>query len=267
MRWTQYILILCLFFGAGCSFFSPLRKLDRITDNLAKTEKKIDVNKEALTEKAKGYTYAADFAISLNPFPSMYDDVAKGFLERSLLITGNPSTSEAIELRKLVQDLLSTNEVIRADGQKRLELKDKQIIGLEVRVKSLNDTLGEQEGKYQKIVDENTALAQKFYNFWKWFKIIFFSILTLFLLWIGLKVYSIFNPLVGIGMNAAKVPFNIVKDGFTHVIQGGERFKKELEQKIEDPELKNQLLELFKISQEAKQSPEVQNLIKDLTKK
>lgn len=173
---------LLLAFTMGCGTFSPLRIFKRAEKKVDQTEKKIDDNHRKLDEKSKGYVYASDFSLSLDPAPNPFSKTAKEFTERSLLVTGNPDTESALVLRKLVNDLLSTNAIIRADAEKRLQEKDKEVIALEKDLNKLTADLDRANEKFKKVSEENTVLGQKWYNLWKWVKIIGITILVGFIL-------------------------------------------------------------------------------------
>ena len=88
----------------------------------------------------------------------------------------------------------------------------------------------------------------------------------IFIIWTGLKIYGLFNPIVGVGVNVAKVPLGVLKTGFSQLLTAGETFKRTVDEKIEDPETRVLIKELFRLSHERKQNQDIQNFIKDLTK-
>ncbi|MEK6884888.1 MAG: hypothetical protein AABY22_34975, partial [Nanoarchaeota archaeon] len=87
------------------------------------------------------------------------------------------------------------------------------------------------------------------------------------LLWFGLKIAGIFYPPISVGTRLAQIPLNMANKGLSEVISGVESFKNKIKDKINDPELQKQVLETIKTELERKQSPEIQSLIQELTKK
>lgn len=113
---------------------------------------------------------------------------------------------------------------------------------------------------------EGTGVVQMSY-----FTYLFIVLGSLFVIYkvisVGFKIYGTMNPVVGLGVNALKVPAEQVKKALLETIEGGERFKKEVEELISDENLRDAIVKIFRNSQEVKQSRDTQKLIKDLTRK
>lgn len=88
-------------------------------------------------------------------------------------------------------------------------------------------------------------------------------------LWFVLKIVSMaMGGPVSIGMNvASNLGGKLLKSGFSQVVAAGESIKNRIKTEINDPALQEKILQIFRVEQERKQSPEIQQIIKDLTKK
>lgn len=126
----------------------------------------------------------------------------------------------------------------------------------DARLKKLEDKLTEVEGK--KI--EGTGLIQMGY----------FSYLMLLAgivaaLWFILKLVSVFNPPVALGMQAVSAGSSLLRRGFSEVVEAGEKFKESVENSGEKMFSQAEVLDLFRTSHMQAQSRDVQTVIKTLT--
>ena len=133
---------------SGCTL--PLKKWLSTTKQENKVEQKIDIKKEETVEKAKTLVHGTGTALSLDPLRSKYSDVALSLNQRAGLTLGQPSYQESLIIDKIVVGLLSTNEQIRADAKKNLDIKDSEIVNLQRQ-------LGDFQGKLAKIQEEKDA--------------------------------------------------------------------------------------------------------------
>lgn len=82
-----------------------------------------------------------------------------------------------------------------------------------------------------------------------------------------LSVLATMNPGVGLGLNVAKIGGRAISNSFAEVLKGGESFKARLKAREDiTPELRDQVLELFKQSHQIEHSPETQRVIQHLTR-
>lgn len=84
-------------------------------------------------------------------------------------------------------------------------------------------------------------------------------------LWFILKLVALSNPAVALGMNVAKLGGKLAGRAFQEVVDGGEKFKEALVNGAQKTFTKAEVAELFRSSQERRQSPEVQRLVASLT--
>lgn len=91
------------------------------------------------------------------------------------------------------------------------------------------------------------------------------------LVWIAIKVLSVLNPTIGIGSSiiagGTRAVAKFTGKALKEVVEGGEEFKKKIENEFEDPETQEKIKELFRQSQVEKQSRDVQDAVKKLTNK
>ena len=85
------------------------------------------------------------------------------------------------------------------------------------------------------------------------------------LLWFVLKIVSVFNPPVALGMQAVSAGTGLLRRGFGEVIEAGEKFKDMVKKKVDDPDAQKRVLELFRQAHLETQSRDVQDVIKTLT--
>lgn len=80
-----------------------------------------------------------------------------------------------------------------------------------------------------------------------------------------ISVVGVIYPPVGVAESAIRVSAPVVHKAFNEVLSGGELFLKKVESTIDDPKIKQQVINLFKDSHMISQSPDTQNLVKKLT--
>lgn len=95
----------------------------------------------------------------------------------------------------------------------------------------------------------------------------FVGVIILGVLWTFLKMYAMSNPPVQLGVNAVQMGANFLKKAVGEVTKGGERFKERLGEVVTDPNLQAKIKEVFRVEHERAQSGDVQELVKQITKK
>lgn len=110
---------------------------------------------------------------------------------------------------------------------------------------------------------EGTGLIQVPYVLWAGgFVVALF--LGYVLLKIAVGVVSAMNPGVSLGMNAVQFGARGLSKAFSQVVKGGQEFKKALDTKIEDPALRQQIVDLFVDAQKQAQDEDAKMAIKHL---
>lgn len=74
------------------------------------------------------------------------------------------------------------------------------------------------------------------------------------------------NPGVSLGLNAVGMGGRLLSKAFSQVVRGGQLFKKSLDDELDDPELKQKVLDLFAKAQDHAQDEPVRDAVKKLTK-
>lgn len=115
---------------------------------------------------------------------------------------------------------------------------------------------------------EGTGLFQIPYFVWLLIcaALAFLALLFIGFLWTAVKLYSLSNPPVALGLNAIQTGAGFAKRALSEVIKGGQEFKQAVQDRFDDPETQAEILELFRLHQERSQSVDTQNLIKELKK-
>lgn len=123
-------------------------------------------------------------------------------------------------------------------------------------LKQLENKLSGLEGKDI----EGTGLIQV--GYFTWLAILFGLGALLFFV---LKIVSIFNPPVALATSAVSAGAGLLRRGFSEVVEAGEKFKDMVKSKVEDPEVQQRVLDLFRRSHMETQSRDVQSVIQHLT--
>lgn len=144
----------------------------------------------------------------------------------------------------------------QGDGAALAKQLQKLEANLDAKLRKLEDKLSGVQGKDI----EGTGLIQMGYFTW-------LAVLggIIALLWFVLRIVSLFNPPVALGMSVASTGVGLVRRGFSEVIEAGEKFKDMVKKQVDDPELQSQVLDMFRRAQLESQSRDVQTVIKQLT--
>lgn len=90
--------------------------------------------------------------------------------------------------------------------------------------------------------------------------------LVFFLLWQGIKLYGIVNPVVGTAAGAiGRVSSTILHTGFSELVTGGEQFKSWIQNSGLAADLKAEIINGFNIAHQTQQSPATQAVVDKLT--
>jgi ElaB/YqjD/DUF883 family membrane-anchored ribosome-binding protein len=171
-RFARDILVVFLCFSVlliGCSIFSPSAKEKRAEAKVTQAKENIKDTKDVLTEKGKGYLWSTDYVLSLNPQTNVYTDVAKQMSSRALIALGTPPMEEVLQLREIVDNLVSTNKALIIKGQKDLKEKDEEIVNLQTKVVDYEQILKDKEQKFVELSRENADLASTWVRLKSWF--------------------------------------------------------------------------------------------------
>lgn len=88
------------------------------------------------------------------------------------------------------------------------------------------------------------------------------------IIWMVLKTISnaaaAANPGVAVGLKVAQVGGKVLSRGFSQLIKGGQQFKEKIEEQIEDPAVREKVLDTFRAAHQINQDSDVQTLIQKL---
>ena len=144
-------------------------------------------------------------------------------------------------------------------------------------VSTLSQKLDAQTAKYNSLLakfkagnDENAGKKIEGTGFLQVPYLLYIGIVggIIWVVWLVLRtvanVAAASNPGVAVGLKVAKVGGKTLSRGFSQMLKGGQDFKAKVEEGIEDPAVKAQILEYFRTSHEVNQDADVQSLIKKL---
>lgn len=197
--------------SVSCQLFkNPLGAWTKATTKVETIEQKVQVNEDKVAAQAKQYIYAADTTLRFDPNPNKYSSLAQDFVGKAGITLGQPTMAETLFLRKMVSELLSTNEVLLNKGKKDLLALDKQLIELQEENANLQGQLVKAEDKVIAIGITNSELAQKWTTLTKIFWWMVYGFIFIFVI----KILSAIlppplNSIVGI----ISVPIGLIIKG------------------------------------------------------
>lgn len=180
-------------------------------------------------------------------------------VEEGSSITVTVPAAETVALTESVADSVGPPRSPWEGSAKELSIKlDKTIAELDKRLLDFKFDNNENAGK--KI--EGTGLFSVGY-FTMWF--LAFGVIVL--IWVGLKIYGMVNPIVGLGVNTAgRVGSTILNKGFSELVSGGNKFHNWVETHTSPTLTKEEILELFTSAHKEEQSREVRQVVRNLTR-
>lgn len=200
--------------------------------------------------------------------------------------------AEATEdtLRAAIEERTSANVLVPASDSAVLARAVKTSIGPPLKPASENLTNEELARRLETAVAKLTTRVEEFRSnndqnagkkiegtgflqipYFVWLLIVaaagFVGLLVLSVLWTVLKMYSASNPPVALGLKAVQMGGKATASLVSQLVKGGEQFKEMLDKTIQDPTLKEKVLETFRTAQMTAQSPDNQEIVKELTRK
>lgn len=170
-----FIVLLFSLTLTGC-FSNPLSKFKSASEKVADTQDKKAKVEEKVSDKAKNYVFAADYALSKEVEPSKEVKVAKEMTGLSLSISGPPALKESLEFKNIVDGLLATNAAKIKLAEEQLSKKNQEVVGLQGQISVLQDKLTTAEKIKDKIASENSGLANKWNTLTRIFWIVVWTI-------------------------------------------------------------------------------------------
>lgn len=170
--------VVLLLLLVGCISL-PSAKIDKKQEAVDKAKDNIVKAEDKLVDKSVPYFYAAKFSLEQDPQPNQYNDLSHNFLNKGLIITGPPAMKEVNEFEQIVTNLLSTNALLRTQGEKALSIKDNEISVLQGKIVQLEQKLEVKEQNLKESTEKVALMADT------WFKIkrIFYWVVAGLVLW------------------------------------------------------------------------------------
>lgn len=234
------IILLC-----GCSLFP--KKVEYFQDKVEKAPVKNETHQEVQKEAA---LYVAEKT------QETYEVAIKENASTNLL---KPALESKIVANSLSDSLGKPKEEFSGPAKELSRKLDSLEAKFDSKLNSFIKDNDENAGK--KI--EGTGLIQMGY-----FTQFIILAVILSIVWVAVKIIGVLNPAVGVGTKVISGGFlgvsKLLGKGFREIVEGGQKFKQRIEEEIEDPEMKEKILELFKQSHKEKQSRDVQDTIDKL---
>lgn len=234
--------ILAVFLLAGCKlapkqvefFQRKVQAVPQLPVAARETQRQAAEYLARKTEEVK------DAAIATQAFPEVVAPAEEAGLVASALSNslGPPETAWKAEA-----------EALRA----RLQKQEAQF---NVKLEKYKADVAKDEGK----AIEGTGL----------FRIGYFSYLGLILaglllLWLALRIYGLFNPVVGLGaMTVGRVASSVASRGLAEVVEGGQKFQRWVTEANWPQTVKDEVAELFTSAQKEAQSRDVRDVVRKL---
>ncbi len=149
---------------AGCA--NPQRKEEKAKEAVHKVEARLADNVDEQKKHGRDFSYAANYALSMDPSPSDESKVAASMLSRSLNLLGDPQYEEMMALKEMVRGLLSTNQQLRIHATNMLARKDAEIGSLQTVNESIQSKLKAALAREAKVSAENAVYAGKYITLW-----------------------------------------------------------------------------------------------------
>lgn len=244
MKLLPLILVLCL---TGCGTLIP-KKVEFFQDKVKAvpeaTAKEKEIQRQAAAKAAE----------------KAQDTLVTAIKENCSTNVVVPAQETAV-LTDAVSDSLGPPAKPSTDSSAALAAKlEATLAKLSARLEDFKKQNDENAGK--KI--EGTGLFQIPYFVWLAIcgVIFFVGLIFLSVLWTAVKMYSISNPPVAVGVSAIQAGSKFFKKGFSQVLAGGEKFKEAIEKEL--PEVKEKVLGIFRREHMQAQDKDVQDVVKGL---
>ena len=211
-------LSLCLLFLTSCSVFTNKGKLAKQEETnrarIVNIDNKISANLSYKMDQVSALAFGTDYALNKVTNSIREVEVAKDINKRIISLSGSPSIEIMKEMQDTIDKLISTLNIEREDGLRRLNKKDKELSLLQSESKNLLSIKDAEIKKYMLIAQESAANADLYktelnkMNSWFGLGAVFyglkkFIISSMWILGIGsilfmiLRFASMSNPIAG----------------------------------------------------------------------
>ena len=229
-------LILLMSIGASCDPQSLRRNsnlLDKQQAKVDKVEDKIADNTTGKLQTVATYAAGTDYALTSSTNKVVGTVVAKQMNDRVVSIAGAPNIKDLIEIQTIADMLLSTNSVIKAQGNELLRKRDGIIVNLQLENTRLREEKDKEIDKLSVVAEgiakkaDQTAQELNEYKGWFGLKAIAMGLKSLVktfiwviviggIVFLLLRGFAATNPIVGAIFKVVESIGSIV----IHAVQG-----------------------------------------------
>ena len=238
-KYINYILLATTIMFVGCSTFGisgPKTasrdklsyKLEQIQDGKDKSAENDDRRLDQIGVLARG----SDFAMDKLTTSDIRVDVARQLNDRVMSLANNPNVGDVIRIKQIVEDLISSVDAERANGQKELSRLDEELKTIQKDKIKLELALGKKSKEFEdlslgiaKKTDDSAAvidgmnkwfgLGAVYYGFKKFLTSSLLILVVCVVLFLILKVASATNPIAAAIFHI----FNVIGSGILYVVK------------------------------------------------
>lgn len=241
-----------LIFVSGCMGLMP-KKVELFQDKVVAVPEVKAKEKETLRQAARMAAQSAEKTLQAAVAEGSSTNVVSPAVETAVL---TESVSVAVGPPLKPSTLTAEQLAVKLDSA---------VAALTARMDSFKADNNENAGK--KI--EGTGLFQIPYFLWLggFLVMAFVGFIILTVVWGALKAFSLANPPLALGLNAASLGAKAAGKGLTQLIKGGEEFKARVEREFgADNELTEKVVSMFTSEQKKAQDEDVKTVVAHLTK-
>lgn len=192
MRTQLFKLFSILLLGltlSGCVFHNPFKSWVKAQNRVAIAQTNLTSVDRTIKNDGAKYLYGTKLALAASP-TNQATELAADFNDKAIGVFGAPSPNDITALQNMVDNLLSSNKTLIAQGEKDKAALNNQVTKLQSHETSLQSKLANAEANLQKVGLSNAKLAAK------WARIVhlFWTGIYLILAVIVLRVVTIFLP-------------------------------------------------------------------------
>lgn len=131
-------------------------------NNIANVETKLSSNLVSRMDVISTLAFGTDYALEKVNDPSREVVVAKDINKRIMSVSGSPSLEKLKEMQLTIDNLISTLNNERKEGQQQLNAKDSEINRIQLETKQLNEAKDSEIRKYMALSQEIAARADAY---------------------------------------------------------------------------------------------------------
>ena len=194
------LMVILVATAPGCALFkNPFKSWTKAETKVETTQKAVATNQEEIVKQGKNYVYATKLALDADTSTNQVHDVEVQLNDKAIATLGTPTMDQIVVLQAMVKNLLSTNQILVAKGEKQLAAQDAMVANLQSVNSELLGKLDVATKKLTEVGTTNAGLAQKWNDVVK----VFWWIVYAFIFVAVIKVLAVvlpppYNSIVGI---------------------------------------------------------------------